>query len=240
MCKVYSLFIEGASMKKNLIEYFYHFYSCYVCNKSNPSKTFAGFWDLQKHLSSHNSVSHQFASDNSFMNFHTESPKKDIDKVDERSKNTEIICSICGKRCKSEHLLAQHAMAHVDRKLTEVQCKICFKWMKNRNILRAHEIIHNESPLKCPHCDKIKFNERALKSHILQCHSTLKHQCTTCGKSFARPNKLKVCLFFDPLLCEKITRLRLVIYILSGTYSCNSHWEITLPMPILPYSVIQK
>lgn len=165
-----------------------------MCNKST-NQTFTGFWDLQKHLSSHNSVSHQIELDNSFMNFHTESIKKDCENDKKRSKNSEMICSICGKKFKSAQSLAQHGMTHVDRKLTEVQCKICHKWMKNRNILRAHEIIHNESPLKCPHCDKVKFNERALNSHILQCHSTLKHQCSHCCKSFARPNKLKVCFF---------------------------------------------
>lgn len=105
-----------------------------------------------------------------------------------RSQNTK--CSICWKKFKSNHLLAQHAKTHDNRK---IQCKICHKWMKNRNILRAHEIMHDELPQKCPQCDKIKLNERALKSHILQCHSVLRHQCTICRKSFARPNKLKVC-----------------------------------------------
>lgn len=173
---------------KNLINFF-PFCSCYICNKSEPSKTFAGFWDLQKHLSTHpDSQSHQCAINSSYIK---------SEKINELPiKNGKFVCSICGKRCKTGNSLTQHQMTHVDRKLTEVQCKICFKWMKNQNILRAHEVVHNESPMKCPHCDKVKFNERALKAHISQCHSTLKHQCTKCGKSFARTEKLKVWVFF--------------------------------------------
>lgn len=164
------------------------FCSCYMCNKS-----FGGFWELQKHFSTHKLVTHRFEPKKSDLNWHTEDNFKNGKK---RSKNTQMTCSICGKECKSKFLLVQHAMTHIDRKLTEVQCEICEKWMKNRTILRAHEIIHNnESPLKCPHCEKIKLNERALKAHILQCHSKAKHKhhCTFCSKTFARTEKLKVC-----------------------------------------------
>lgn len=102
----------------------FYFCSCYMCHES-----FAGFWELQNHLSSHSLIENHL--ENSYMSSqHKKSSTKDRKGI------------MCKKKFKSEHLLAQHAMTHVNRK---------------------------------------------------QCHSTvLKHQCTICSKSFARPNKLKV------------------------------------------------
>lgn len=154
-----------------------------MCHESS----FAGFWELEKHLSNHHSIRYQL--DNSYMSSQYE---RSLTENREGSQNTGMICSICRKKFKSKYSLGQHAMTHVNRKLTEVQCKICNKWLKNRNILRAHEMIHDELPQKCPHCDKIKPSECALKSHILQCHSKHKHQCGVCSKSFVRTKKLKV------------------------------------------------
>lgn len=152
-----------------------------MCNE-----TFDGCWELKKHFSTNHTVKRDPFNqlDRMYLNSYGQ----------KRLKNTEMKCMICGKKCRNEHVLGQHAMTHVDRELTEVQCEICKKWMKNRNILRAHEIIHYGSPLKCPYCEKIKSNERALKAHILQCHSTAKHkhQCKLCSKTFARREKLKV------------------------------------------------
>lgn len=82
-------------------------------------------------------------------------------------------------------------MTHVDFSLSKIQCEICKKWVKNQSILRTHKLTHVQMQLKCPHCDKIKFNERALRSHISQSHAPPKHQCTICNKSFARPLMLK-------------------------------------------------
>lgn len=157
-------------------------------------ESFAGFWQLQKHMSCHNKKRSRLELErNAYMNFQEKLPESNDDDTKLKN-NTKIPCSICGKKFKSKNLLGLHAMTHVDRKLTEVQCEICSKWMKNRNILHAHETIHEIKELQCPHCDKIKFNERSLGSHILQCHSTQKkHQCSICSKSFSRPSKLKVC-----------------------------------------------
>ena len=165
--------------------------SCYICNKS-----FCGFWELQTHLSTHDSTDDLITNSNSET---TEKTLKMIETIHKdqkiNSKKPEKICSICRKRFKNKQLLSQHAITHVDRKLTEVQCKICNKSLKNLNILRTHELIHNESTVKCPHCDKVK-SKSALRAHIFQCHSIhIKHQCKICDKSFARPANLKVCFF---------------------------------------------
>lgn len=104
------------------------------------------------------------------------------------------VCEKCGRAFSAPSLLAQHAITHVDRAITQIQCDVCFKWVKNEGILRTHKLTHIQIPLKCPHCDKVKFNERALRSHISLSHEPPKHQCTICHKSFARPLMLKVCL----------------------------------------------
>lgn len=113
---------------------------------------------------------------------------------EKKKRNVEIVeCKTCGKKIKGASKLPQHMAIHLDRKLTEVQCDICGKYVKNQYILRTHKLIHNQSPKKCPHCDKIKPNEQALKSHISTAHSEKKHKCTVCEKSFTRPKPLKVC-----------------------------------------------
>lgn len=120
--------------------------------------------------------------------------KSHILKMHENKNTKSYICEVCGKAFSAPSLLAQHAITHVDRSLTQIQCEICGKWVKNEGIMRTHKLTHIRIPLKCPHCDKIKYNERALRSHISQSHSPLKHQCKICNKLFARPLMLKVCL----------------------------------------------
>lgn len=179
----------------------------------------------------------RFDMDTTYANLFTDEHRVSGSKC---SKNTEMTCLICGKKCKNKYLLEQHAMTHIDRELTEVQCEICKKWLKNRTHLRAHEIIHYGSPLKCPHCDKIKSNERALKAHILQCHSTAKHkhQCEFCPKTFARTEKLKVC--FGKFSLWMLKRNKTYgFFCISGTYCCNSHEKIPLRLLVL-HSNIQK
>lgn len=112
----------------------------------------------------------------------------------ENKKSKTLMCEVCGKGFSAPSLLAQHALTHVDFTESKVQCDICSKWVKNQGILRTHKLTHVQTPLKCPHCDKIKFNERALRSHISQSHAPPKHECTICHKLFARPLMLKVSL----------------------------------------------
>lgn len=101
------------------------------------------------------------------------------------------MCEVCGKGFKHPSGLAQHALTHLDRKLTKVQCDVCGKWIKNRNVLRAHMLMHNQTPKKCPHCDKIKQTVRALQAHISLAHSAPTHPCTFCDKSFTRAKALR-------------------------------------------------
>lgn len=109
----------------------------------------------------------------------------------ENKKANTHICEVCGKGYSARSLLAQHATSHADFSQTKVQCDECGKWVKNEGILRTHKLTHLQIPLNCPYCPKIKFNERALRSHIAQSHQTKKHQCTICNKFFARPLLLK-------------------------------------------------
>lgn len=204
---------------------------------------FDDFWHLKKHLSSHNSKNHRIELERqAYMSSqHIPAIRDGADLAKKGPKNAKTPCSICGKKFKGEHLLAQHAMTHVDRKLTEVQCETCGKWLKNQKILRAHEVTHDRLPLQCPHCDKVKFNERALGAHIFQCHSKLKNKCKLCGKSFVRPNNLKVRLVRQQKCFESLLLISPIIFssLPAGTHGSKPYRRITLWMRLL-LSIIQK
>lgn len=118
-----------------------------------------------------------------------------IHEKNQTPKNVEMLkCNTCDKMFKGKYLLLQHQRTHDDRKLSQVQCDICNKWLKNRYILTTHKKSHKQTPKKCPHCNKIKPTEQALRSHISTTHSIPKHKCTICSKSFTRPKSLKVCI----------------------------------------------
>lgn len=102
------------------------------------------------------------------------------------------MCENCGKSFKFLSVLKEHALSHIESKLTKVQCDICGNWAKNTSALRKHKYLHDQQSKKCPHCDKIKPNENALKCHIRISHSAPKHQCIYCDKAFSRPKALRV------------------------------------------------
>lgn len=102
-----------------------------------------------------------------------------------------LICEVCGKGFCAPSRLAHHAISHLDREQSQMQCDVCGKWLKNQIMLRKHKLTHVHTPVKCPHCDKVKFNKDALRSHIAQCHSTPKHHCAICNKSYLRRKLLE-------------------------------------------------
>lgn len=103
-----------------------------------------------------------------------------------------LICEVCGTGFSAPSKLAHHAITHIDRETSKMQCDECGKWLKNQIMLRKHKLTHIQTPLNCPHCSKVKFNKDALRSHIAQCHSTPKHHCTICNKSYLRRKLLEV------------------------------------------------
>lgn len=105
-----------------------------------------------------------------------------------------LICELCGRGYSAPSRLAQHAISHMEFSQSKEQCDVCGKWLKNHVMLRKHKLTHIQTPVECPHCDKVKFNKDALRSHIAQCHSTPKHQCTICNKSYLRRKLLEVCI----------------------------------------------
>lgn len=108
-------------------------------------------------------------------------------------KKEKFVCKICAKFYTDSTAFTKHTWTHLNENLTRVQCDVCQKWLKNQYILRIHKQSHQEKiELKCPHCEKIKFSTISLKAHITTAHSSRKHQCTICNKSFKRPITLKV------------------------------------------------
>lgn len=136
----------------------------------------------------------------------------------EHKKTKTHMCEVCGAGFSAPSLLAQHAWTHATWEQSKVQCDVCYKWVKNQGILRTHKATHIQMQLKCPHCPKIKFNARALRSHISQSHAPPKHQCKICYKLFARPLMLK-----EHVATHTGTALYTCPYGCSQTFKSNSN-----------------
>lgn len=122
------------------------------------------------------------------------SVKKQMLTMHENVQTINCLCAVCGKGYSTPSLLADHITSHENREALQIKCDICGKLMKNRRTLRQHGKMHKNKPRKCPHCGKLEYCMRDLKTHISQFHANHKHQCSYCSKSFRRPTQLKVCL----------------------------------------------
>lgn len=126
-----------------------------------------------------------------------------ISRIHENNRPIHHVCEVCGKGFSAPSMLAQHSFIHADKNKIKVKCEICGKWSKHQNAYRNHRKRHNETPLKCPHCEKVVYFASELRLHISQFHSLRQHQCTICNKSFTRPIRLKVCLFYNKIISIK-------------------------------------
>lgn len=115
-------------------------------------------------------------------------------------KKEKFPCKVCAKVYTDSDAFTKHTWTHMNETLTRVQCDICQRWLKNHHILRIHKQYHQTTPLECRHCGKIKYNNRSMKVHITAAHSTRKHKCNLCDKTFRRPISLKVFTQFEFIL----------------------------------------
>lgn len=114
-------------------------------------------------------------------------------KLHKKEKN---ICNVCAKEIKDKKSFEKHVREHYNGSGPRIKCPMpnCDSWLKDEDNLKVHLRRHNtdNESYKCPLCDKICPNRRALSSHKVYVHSKAEFKCEHCDKSFKRAINLRV------------------------------------------------
>ncbi|KAM7345523.1 transcription factor grauzone-like [Cochliomyia hominivorax] len=113
-------------------------------------------------------------------------------KLHRREKN---ICNVCAKEIKDKKSFEKHVKEHYNGSGPRIKCPLpnCDSWLKDEDSLKVHLRRHNtdNETYKCPLCDKICPNRRALSSHKVYVHSKAAFKCDHCDKTFKRAITLR-------------------------------------------------
>jgi len=91
-------------------------------------------------------------------------------------------CNICGKQCKSKHVLRSHMLVHTSKR---VKCPKCIpdKFMKENSLKKHLKNSHKEADVQCeyPGCDKMFKLREVMQRHIKSVHMLERTICSNCG-----------------------------------------------------------
>uniref|UniRef100_A0A3Q3JI75 C2H2-type domain-containing protein n=1 Tax=Monopterus albus TaxID=43700 RepID=A0A3Q3JI75_MONAL len=105
------------------------------------------------------------------------------------SSEVAFTCSVCGKRLKSEVLLAAHSRIHTADK--PHCCNICLHSFQSATCLKQHHRTAVTKVFPCPICSKVFKFKSLLASHSM-IHSEIRpYACEFCSRSFRRLSHLK-------------------------------------------------
>uniref|UniRef100_A0A1B0AF82 C2H2-type domain-containing protein n=1 Tax=Glossina pallidipes TaxID=7398 RepID=A0A1B0AF82_GLOPL len=112
-----------------------------------------------------------------------------------RHKREANVCHVCAKSIRCKRSFEKHVRLHFEDSGPRVKCPYpdCESWLKDEENLKQHLNRHNPEGkiYKCPQCDKVCKNRRALTSHKLYSHSNEIFPCDQCGKTFKKAITLK-------------------------------------------------
>ncbi|XP_075168517.1 transcription factor grauzone-like [Haematobia irritans] len=105
------------------------------------------------------------------------------------------ICHVCAKEIKDKYLFEKHVRLHFEDSGPRVKCPYpdCESWLKDEYNLKDHLRRHNSEGIiyKCPACEKICKNRKALSQHKRNNHSNKQYKCGQCDKVFKKAITLK-------------------------------------------------
>lgn len=143
-------------------------YSCQRCNIN-----FLGRKDFENHLETHLEI-HQY--------------KMEKRKTQELSYQ----CTLCFRRCKSKKTLSAHMKLHEKRDNIKYTCDRCKREFKYKSFLENHVIaVHMHNGYECHLCKERFKSKESLEVHMDR-HTSKKHVCNVCGKSYKMLCTLKV------------------------------------------------
>ncbi|XP_073813572.1 grauzone [Musca autumnalis] len=110
-------------------------------------------------------------------------------------KRAKHICHVCAKEIRDKHSFEKHVRLHFEQSGPRVPCPYpdCDSWLKDEDNLKQHLKRHNPEGIiyKCPECDKVVKNRRALTNHKRYSHSNATFQCEQCDKTFKKAISLR-------------------------------------------------
>lgn len=111
-------------------------------------------------------------------------------------KRAKHVCHVCAKEIRDKHSFEKHVRLHFEQSGPRVPCPYpdCDSWLKDEDNLKQHLKRHNPEGIiyKCPECDKVVKNRRALTNHKRYSHSNATFQCEQCDKTFKKAISLRV------------------------------------------------
>ncbi|KAK3605441.1 hypothetical protein CHS0354_007524 [Potamilus streckersoni] len=158
-------------------------HSCSVCDKSLQSKR-----ALENHMKVHNpeypctfeGCDEQFTTD-----YHRQVHIKS-------HYSKEVMCTYCGKVCKSRGALNHHEKTiHTDKR--PHVCQVCGEKFKTKDVLERHTRRHNDTKhYMCEICGK-GFTQISTLNYHKSVHSGIRpHKCSVCDASFKKVISLQV------------------------------------------------
>ncbi|KAM6915829.1 uncharacterized protein FYW49_008925, partial [Xenentodon cancila] len=99
-------------------------------------------------------------------------------------------CHMCGKHCSSKTALTEHMAGHAGVKLH--RCHVCGKECSRKGDLKIHMRIHTgEKPFCCSFCCKGFTHSGHLRKHMRSHTGERPHRCEICGRGFLQSTHLK-------------------------------------------------
>ncbi|XP_075168237.1 transcription factor grauzone-like [Haematobia irritans] len=110
-------------------------------------------------------------------------------------KRAKHVCHVCAKEIRDKYSFEKHVRLHFEASGPRVPCPYpdCDSWLKDEDNLKQHLKRHNPEGAiyKCPECDKVVKNRRALTNHKRYSHSNEIFQCEQCDKTFKKAISLR-------------------------------------------------
>ncbi|KAL3877740.1 hypothetical protein ACJMK2_035403 [Sinanodonta woodiana] len=179
-------FSDKPHLKRHLLSHekkYVKLHSCSVCGKSLQSKR-----ALENHMKVHNpeypctfeGCDEQFSTD-----YHRQVHMKS-------HYSKEVMCTYCGKVCKSRGALNHHEKTiHTD--IRPHVCQVCGEKFKTKDVLERHARRHNDPKhYMCEICGK-GFTQISTLNYHKSVHSGIRrHKCSLCDASFKKVISLQV------------------------------------------------